>query len=499
MTDVMRKEGVTRLPMYIDGELVESGARETTVSIDPFTGEPWAEVPVATTEDVDRAVAAARHAFDDGPWASSTAQERAALLRRVGELIEEHQDELAYMEVRDNGKLLREMSGQLANLRAHYDWFAGAAERIGGEILPSAKSTYTVLQFHEPVGVVGAITPWNSPLMLLSWKLAPAIAAGCTFVAKPASEAPGSTIGLARMFAEAGAPPGVFNVVTGPGATVGEALVGNRDVDKVAFTGSAMTGIRVATAAAGHLAPTSMELGGKSPNIVFEDADLDAAANGVIAGIFAAGGQTCVAGSRLLVQRGAHDALVDRVIERARTIALGDPMDAGTEMGPMAFREQYEKVLGYVEIARAEGATVATGGRAADAFPGGLFVEPTVLTDVDNDMRIAREEVFGPVLSVIPFDSEEDAVRIANDTDHGLAAGLWTRDVQRVHRMIRRIRAGSIWVNAYRVVNFDVPFGGMKQSGYGRENGLEGLRGYQVTKSVWIETTGESRDPFKLG
>jgi aldehyde dehydrogenase (NAD+) len=242
-----------------------------------------------------------------------------------------------------------------------------------------------------------------------------------------------------------------------------------------------------------------MELGGKSPNIVFADADLDAAANGVIAGIFAAGGQTCVAGSRLLVQRTVHDELVDRVVARARTIALGDPMLAETEMGPMAFRAQYEKVLGYVEIARADGATVATGGAAPAHLAGGLFVEPTVLVDVRNDMRIAREEVFGPVLSVIPFADEEDAIRIANDTEHGLAAGLWTRDVMRVHRMIRRIRAGTIWVNAYRVLSYDVPFGGVKQSGYGRENGLEGLRAYLVTKSVWIETTGATRDPFRLG
>jgi aldehyde dehydrogenase (NAD+) len=499
MTEVAREAGITRLEMYIDGAWSQAQSGQTFQSVDPFTGEPWAELPVASEADVDRAVAAARRAFDEGPWGRSTPQERAALLRRLAELIEANQERLSYMEVRDNGKLLREMSGQVINLRNHYEWFAGAAERIAGEVLSSAKSTYTVLQLHEPVGVVGAITPWNSPLMLLSWKLAAAIAAGCTFVAKPASQAPGSTIGLAQLFDEAGFPPGVFNVVTGPGSTTGQALVAHRGVDKVAFTGSAETGILVATAAAGHLAAASMELGGKSPNIVFADADLDAAANGVIAGIFAAGGQTCVAGSRLLVQRSVHDELVDRVVARARTIALGDPMLAETEMGPMAFKEQQEKVLGYIEIARAEGATVATGGGLRPGLDGGLFVEPTVLVDVDNAMRVAREEIFGPVLSVIPFDDEEDAVRIANDTEHGLAAGLWTRDVMRVHRMIRRIRAGTIWVNAYRVVNYDVPFGGVKRSGYGRENGMEGLRAYLVTKSVWIELTGESRDPFKLG
>jgi aldehyde dehydrogenase (NAD+) len=499
MTTTTRQPGITKLDMYIGGEWRASRSGETFRSEDPFTGEPWAELPLAGPDDVAEAVEAARRAFDEGPWGRTSAKERAARLRRLAELLVEHGDRLARMEVRDNGKLLREMSGQLAALPAHYEWFASAGEGIGGEILPSAKTDYTVLQLHVPVGVVGAITPWNSPLLLLSWKLGAALAAGCTVVVKPASEASSSTIGLAQLIDEAGFPAGVFNVVTGPGATTGEALASHPGVDKVAFTGSAAAGVRVATAAAGHLAPASMELGGKSPNIVFADADLDAAANGVIAGIFAAGGQTCVAGSRLLVQRTVHDELVDRVVARARTIALGDPMLAETEMGPMAFRAQYEKVLGYVEIARADGATVATGGTSPAHLPGGLFVEPTVLVDVRNDMRIAREEVFGPVLSVIPFEDEEDAIRVANDTEHGLAAGLWTRDVMRVHRMIRRIRAGTIWVNAYRVLNYDVPFGGVKQSGYGRENGLEGLRAYLVTKSVWIETTGATRDPFRLG
>ena len=495
----LREAGVRSFEMYIDGRWTRAESGETFRSEDPFTGEPWAELPKAGPRDVDRAVTAARHAFDEGPWGRSSAQERAKLLRRLAQLIRDHGPRLAQLEVRDNGKLLREMSGQMAALPDHYEWFAGAAERIGGEILPTAKPNFTVLQFHEPVGVVGAISPWNSPLLLLSWKVAPALAAGCTIVAKPASEAPVSTIGLAELIDEAGFPPGVFNVVTGPGSTVGEALVGHRGVDKVAFTGSAEAGIRVARSAAGHLAATSMELGGKSPNVVFADADLDAAANGVIAGIFAAGGQTCVAGSRLLVQRPIHDELVDRVVARARSITLGDPLLAETEMGPMAFRAHLANVLGYIEIARAEGAQVATGGGRPEGLGPGFFVEPTVLTGVDNRMRIAREEVFGPVLSVIPFDDDEEAVSLANDSEHGLAAGLWTRDIQRVHRLIRRIRTGMIWVNAYRVTNFDVPFGGVKRSGYGRENGREGVRGYQVTKSVWFELTGATRDPFKLG
>ena len=499
MSGTVREAGVSRFDLYIDGRWRQAEDGRTRPSDDPFTGEAWAEVPVAGFAEVDLAVGAARRAFDEGPWGRSSARERGALLRRLARLIEEHGPRLAHMEVRDNGKLLREMSGQLAGLPAHYEWFASAAERIGGEVLPTAKPDFTVLQLHEPVGVVGAITPWNSPLLLLSWKLGPALAAGCTFVVKPASEAPVSTIGLAQLIDEAGFPPGVFNVVTGPGSTTGQALASHPGVDKVAFTGSAEAGIRVAQAAAGHLAPASLELGGKSPNIVLDDADLDAAANGVIAGIFAAGGQTCVAGSRLLVQRGIHDALVDRVVDRARSIVLGDPLLADTEMGPMAFRAQQEKVLEYVAIARAEGAQVATGGGRPQALGAGLFVEPTVLVDVRNDMRIAREEVFGPVLSVIPFDDEEDAVRLANDNPHGLAAGLWTRDLMRAHRMLRRIRVGTVWVNAYRVLSYDVPFGGVKRSGYGRENGLEGLRSYLVTKSAWIALSRASRDPFRLG
>jgi aldehyde dehydrogenase (NAD+) len=495
----LREAGVRPFEMFIDGRWSPAHSGETFRSEDPYTGEPWAELPLASPADVDRAVGAARRAFDEGPWGRMRPQERATLIRRLAALLVENGPRLAQLEVRDNGKLLREMSGQMANLPAHYEWFAAAAERIGGEILPTAKPDFTVLQLHEPVGVVAAISPWNSPLMLLSWKVAPALAAGCTVVAKPASEAPTSTIGLAELIAEAGFPPGVFNVVTGPGPSTGEALVSHSGVDKVAFTGSAAAGIRVARSAAGHLAATSMELGGKSPNIVFADADLDAAANGVIAGIFAAGGQTCVAGSRLLVQRSIHDELVDRVISRARRIILGDPFLAETEMGPMAFRAHLQTVLGYIEIARSEGAHVAAGGGRPEGLGPGFFVEPTVLTGVDNRMRIAREEVFGPILSVIPFEDDDDAVRLANDSEHGLAAGLWTRDIQRVHRLIRRIRAGMIWVNAYRITSYDVPFGGVKQSGYGRENGLEGLRAYLVTKSVWIELAGATRDPFKLG
>ena len=420
-------------------------------------------------------------------------------MRRFAALLADRADGLAAEEVHDNGKPFRETSATVRSLADWYYFFAGAADKVGGRVIGSAKSSYHVYTLQEPVGVVAAITPWNAPLFLLTFKLAPALAAGCTFVLKPASETPVSALGLGELIAESGIPDGVVNIVTGRGSEVGEPLVSHPGVDKVAFTGSTETGIRIAHLAADHLARVSLELGGKSANIVFDDADLDAAANGVVAGIFAASGQSCIAGSRLLVHRAVHDELVDRVVARARSILLGDPMDPLTEIGPIAFRAQQQKVLEYIDIGIREGAQLAVGGGTRPDLGPGFFVEPTVLTGVNNRMRVAREEIFGPVLSVIPFDSDDEAVAIANDSPYGIAAGIWTNDVRRSHLLARRLRVGTIWVNAYRVLNYDVPFGGLKQSGHGRENGLEGLEGYLETKSVWIELAGESRDPFRLG
>jgi (Z)-2-((N-methylformamido)methylene)-5-hydroxybutyrolactone dehydrogenase len=485
--------------MYIGGKWEDPASGEWFETLNPYTAEPWALIPRGNAEDAARAVQAAHRAMNVGLWPKLNATQRGALMRKLGDLIAANAERLAEIEVKDNGKLISEMRGQLNYIPQWYYYFGGLADKIQGSVIPIDKPNMFTYTKHEPVGVVVGIIPWNSPLMLVAWKLAPALAAGNTVVLKPSEFTSASLLEMMSLVEEAGFPPGVINVVTGFGNEVGPTLVEHPQVAKVAFTGSDATGQKIYEGAARGLKRVSLELGGKSPNIVFDDANLDNAVNGAIAGIFAAVGQACIAGSRMLVQESVHDAFVEKLLKAAATIKMGDPMRDDTQVGPVANLPQFDKVLAYMEIAKKDGAHLALGGdRAHRPECGkGLFVEPTVFTGVKNSMRIAQEEVFGPILSVIPFRDEEEAIEIGNDILFGLAAGVWTQNMKRAHVMADRLKAGMVWVNTYRMVSYMAPFGGYKRSGLGRENGIEAINEYMQTKTVWM-SSGDEPYPFVL-
>src|SRR5687768_10688058 len=484
--------------MFIGGRWLDASTGAHFESDDPYRAEPWALIPRGSADDADRAVRAAREAFTSGPWPALTASQRGALLRKLGDLVTDRSKALAEIEVRDNGKLYAEMSAQTAYMAQWYHYYGGLADKIEGAVLPTDKPDTFNYTRYEPIGVVVAIVPWNSPLLLTAWKLAPALAAGNTVVIKPSEYTSASVLELMKLVEEAGFPPGVVNVVTGLGAEIGSALVEHPLVAKIAFTGSDATGQRVYEAAARGMKRVSMELGGKSPNIVFDDADLENAIKGVVSGIFAATGQTCIAGSRLLVQQSIHDQFLEKLVAFARTARMGNPMEVGTQIGPVTNKPQLEKILKYIDIARDEGAHAVLGGSRASRpeCGAGWFVEPTIFAGVRNSMRIAQEEVFGPVLAVIPFTDQDDALAIGNDVVYGLAAGVWTQNIRRALTMAEKLQAGTVWVNTYRAVSYLSPFGGYKRSGLGRESGQEMIKEYLQVKSVWISTATDVPNPF---
>jgi len=481
---------------YIDGVVVPPASGAYLPTEDPYTGEAWALIGHGTTQDVEAAATAADRALTAGEWPALTPTERGHLLWRLGDLVIANADRLAAIERRDNGKLSTEVNAQVRYMGDYFKYYAGLADKVQGSVIPTDKKGVFCYTKYEPKGVVAIITPWNSPLTLTSWKLAPALAAGCTAVIKPSEFTSASMLELAPLFAEAGFPNGVVNVITGLGSEVGAELVAHPKVAHVGFTGGEAAGRKIYQLAAAGLKTVTLELGGKSPNIVFDDADLDQAVKGVVSGIFAAAGQTCQAGSRLLLQESIHDRFIEKLIAFVSTARMGDPALAETQIGPIATRPQFEKILDYIKIAKEEGARCILGGKSRPDLGAGMFVEPTIFTNVRNSMRIAQEEVFGPVLAVITFTDEADAIRIGNDVVYGLAAAVWTRSLHRAMLMTDKLQAGTVWVNNYRSTSFTSPFGGFKNSGIGRESGVETIKEFLTTKCVWISTDLEVCDPF---
>lgn len=485
--------------MFIDGEWTDGSHGQTMVSENPATGEPWARFACAGKADVERCVAAARRALNAPSWRDITATARGKLIFRLADLIETHAQTIGEVETTDSGKLAKETVAQTRYVADFYRYFAGLADKLEGATLPIDKPDMHVFTTREPIGVVAAIVPWNAQMFLTATKLGPALAAGCAVILKASEIAPCAMFEFAKLIEEAGFPPGVVSVITGDPENCAIPLTAHPDIDRIAFTGGADTARHVVRNSAMNFAVTSLELGGKSPLIVFEDADLEGAANGLIAGNFGASGQSCVAGSRGIVHRSIRDELVQLIEEKSRAIKIGDPLDGATHVGPLCTTAQVERIEATLALATEQGASIRFGGARPEGLEGGNYFQPTLVECPHTDIETLKVEMFGPIMSIVPFDTEEEAIAMANDSEFGLAAGLFTQNLARAHRVSRRLRAGICWVNTYRAVSPIAPFGGFNQSGYGREAGLESLLDYSRTKTTWINmSSAPMANPFVM-